>query len=113
MEEIAIFLEQKSINAAEFCDQKLICKLAFLGDVAFVTSHLNKLYLQLQGKQQLIHKMCSYVRAFTIKTMTVERSIQMWKLCLLSYITTEQAYEQHFICFCDSTFKNRNFVQLW
>ena len=63
-EEIATFLEQKNINAAEFRNQKWVCNLAFLVDV---TSHLNKLNLQLQGKQQLIHKMWSYICAFTTK----------------------------------------------
>ena len=43
-EEIATFLKQKNINAAEFRDQKWVCNLAFLVDV---TSHLNKLNLQL------------------------------------------------------------------
>ena len=55
-EEIATFLEQKNINAAEFHDQKWDCNLAFLVDVM---SHWNKLNRQLQGKQQLIHKMWS------------------------------------------------------
>ena len=32
-EKIATFLEQKNINAAEFCDQKWVCNLAFLVDV--------------------------------------------------------------------------------
>ena len=63
-EEIATFLEQKNINAAGLCDQKWVCSLAFLVDV---TPHLNELNLQLQGKQQLIHEMWKYIRAFTTK----------------------------------------------
>ena len=62
--EIPTFLEQKNIHAAEFRDQKWVFSLSFL---VYVTSHLNKLNLQLQGKQQLIHKMWSYIRAFTTK----------------------------------------------
>ena len=68
-EEIATFLEQKNINAAEFRDQKWVCNLAFLVDA---TSHLNKLNLQLQGKQQLIHEIWSYICAFTTK-------LRLWK----------------------------------
>ena len=72
-EEIATFLEQKNINAAEFRDQKWVCSLAFLVDV---TSHLNKLNLQLQGKQQLIHTMWSYIRAFTTKLRIWEGQLE-------------------------------------
>ena len=72
-EEIATFLEQKNINAAEFRDQKWVCNLAFLVDV---TSHLNKLNLQLQGKQQLIHEMWSYIRAFTTKLRLWEGQLE-------------------------------------
>ena len=32
-----------------------------------VTSHLNKLNMQLQGKQQLMHKLWSFRRAFATK----------------------------------------------
>ena len=72
-EEIATFLEQENTNAAEFCDQKWVCNLAFLVDV---TSHLNKLNLQLQGKQQLIHEMWSYIRAFTTKLRLWEGQLE-------------------------------------
>ena len=72
-EEIATFLEQKNINAAEFRDQKWVCNLAFLVDV---TSHLNKLNLQLQGKQQLIHEMWSYIRAFKTKLRLWEGQLE-------------------------------------
>ena len=71
--EIVTFLEQKNINAAEFRDQKWVCNLAFLVDV---TSHLNKLNLKLQGKQQLIHKMWSYIRAFTTKLRLWEGQLE-------------------------------------
>ena len=72
-EEIATFLEQKNINAAEFRNQKWVYNLAFLVDV---TSHLNKLNLQLQGKQQLIHEMWSYIRAFTTKLRLWEGQLE-------------------------------------
>ena len=72
-EEIATFLEQKNINAAEFRDKKWVCSLAFLVDA---TSHLNKLNRQLQGKQQLIHKMWSKIRAFTTKLRLCEGQLE-------------------------------------
>ena len=72
-EEIATLLEQKNINAAEFRDQKWVCSLAFLVDV---TSHLNKLNLQLHGKQQLIHEMWSYILSFTTKLRLWEGQLE-------------------------------------
>ena len=72
-EEIAIFLEQKNLNASEFRDQKWICNLAFLVDV---TSHLNKLNLQLQGKCQLIHDMWGHIRSFTTKLRLWESQLE-------------------------------------
>ena len=59
-EEIVTYLEQKNINAAEFRDQKWVCNLAFLVNV---TSHLNKLNLQLQGKQQFSSVQFSFISA--------------------------------------------------
>ena len=72
-EEIGTFLEQKNINAAEFCNQKWVCSLAFLVNVM---SHLNKLNLQLQGKHQLIHEMWSYICTFTTKLQIWEGQIE-------------------------------------
>ena len=84
-EEIATFLEQKNINAAEFRDQKWVCNLAFLVNV---TSHLNKLNLQLQGKQQLIHEMWSYtVYAHSQQNYDCGKVSWKVKLCSLSSIT--------------------------
>ena len=72
-EEIVTFLEQKKLNASEFRDQNWICNLAFLVDV---TSHLNKLNLQLQGKCQLIHDMWGHIRSFTTKLRLWESQLQ-------------------------------------
>ena len=62
--EIATFPENKSINATEFRNPEWVSNLAFLVDL---TSHLNKLNLQLQGKNQLIDKMWRYILAFETK----------------------------------------------
>ena len=62
--EIATFLENKNINATEFRNPEWVYNLAFLVDL---TSHLNKLNLQLQGKKQLIHEMWKYILAFETK----------------------------------------------
>ncbi|XP_076811749.1 general transcription factor II-I repeat domain-containing protein 2A-like [Clavelina lepadiformis] len=62
--EIATFLENKSINATEFRNPEWVSNLAFLVDL---TSHLNKLNLQLQGKKQLIHEMWKHIFAFETK----------------------------------------------
>jgi hypothetical protein len=63
-EDIATFLESKNLNATEFRDLKWLSRLAFLVDL---TSHLNHLNLQLQGKDQLIHDMWRHITAFEIK----------------------------------------------
>lgn len=63
-EEIATFLESKNLNATEFRDPKWLSRLAFLVDL---TSHLNHLNLQLQGKNQLIHDMWRHITAFETK----------------------------------------------
>ena len=61
------------MNATEFRNQKWVSNLAFLVDL---TSHLNSLNLQLQGKLQLIREMWNYVRTFD-KTTTLGNSV--WK----------------------------------
>ena len=67
--EITTFLENKYINATEFCNPEWVSNLVFLVDL---TLHLNKLNLQLQGKKQLIHEMWRYILAF-------ETKLQLWE----------------------------------
>lgn len=57
-------LKIKNINATEFRYPKWVSNLAFLVDL---TSHLNKLNLQLQGEKQLIHDMWGHILAFETK----------------------------------------------
>ena len=67
--EIATFLENKNINATEFHNPEWVSNLAFL---VYLKSHLNKLDLQLQGKNQLIHEMWKYI-------LTFETKLQLWE----------------------------------
>ncbi|XP_069767039.1 general transcription factor II-I repeat domain-containing protein 2-like isoform X2 [Narcine bancroftii] len=63
-EEVATFLENNHEDASHFRDPDWLSGLAFLVDV---TSHLNNLNLQLQGKNQLVHEMYAHVVAFEAK----------------------------------------------
>ena len=69
-EETATFLENKNMNATEFRNQELVSNLAFLVDL---TSHLDNLNLQLQGKPHLIHEVWGYERAF-------ETKLRLWEI---------------------------------
>ena len=64
--EIMTFLKQKnaSFGINELCDQDWLTDLAFLTDF---TSHMTKLNLQLQGKEQFINRMYDYITAFANK----------------------------------------------
>jgi len=108
-EEIATFKESQNINAAEFRHQEWVSNLAFLVDL---TSYLNNFSLQLKGKLHLIHEIWRYVCTFE-KKLTLGKSTRICKLCSLCYTSWEQTYEQYFICFCDTTFKNWIFVSIW
>ena len=52
------------MNATEFCNPEWLSNLAFLIDL---TSHLNKLNLQIQEKNQLIHEIWRYILALKTK----------------------------------------------
>lgn len=61
-EEIFQFLESKGKNTAELREQRFLCELAFLCDIS---SHLDALNLQLQGR--IITEMYAAVRTFKTK----------------------------------------------
>lgn len=84
-EEVALFLENKNMNAAEFRDPQWISRLAFLVDL---TSHLNNLNLQLQGRNQFIHDMWRYILAFETKLKLWE--CQLEKSNLFHFPTLEK-----------------------
>ena len=67
--EVASFLRSKNINITVFDDENWVSSLAFLVDL---TAHLNKLNLQLQGKEQLIHEKWIHVLAF-------QKKLRLWK----------------------------------
>ena len=64
--EIMTFLKQKkaSFGINELGDPDWLTDLAFLTDF---TLHMNKLNLQLQGKEQFINRMYDYITAFVNK----------------------------------------------
>ena len=101
--ENANFLENKNINATKFRNQEWVSKLAFLVDL---TSHLNILNLQLQGKKQLIHKMWKYVLAFETKLRLWECQLDKENYVHFSTLKGEQTYQQYCICHCNTKFEN-------
>lgn len=64
IEEIKMFLNQKSQPVDYLEDSKWLCDLAFLTDIC---GHLNDLNLKLQGKSQFITKLYSDISAFRMK----------------------------------------------
>ncbi|KAL6480985.1 hypothetical protein MHYP_G00090650 [Metynnis hypsauchen] len=62
--ELCQFLESKGKDTAALRDQKFLCELAFLCDIS---SHLDALNLQLQGRGCIITDMYAAVRAFKTK----------------------------------------------
>ncbi|KAK7906742.1 hypothetical protein WMY93_015354 [Mugilogobius chulae] len=63
-EEICQFLESKGKDTTQLRDETFLCEMAFLCDI---TSHLNAMNLQLQGRGRVISDMYSTVKAFKTK----------------------------------------------
>ena len=63
-EEICEFMETKGKDTSELRNKTFLCDVAFLCDI---TSHLNALNLQLQGRGRIITDMYATVRAFKTK----------------------------------------------
>ncbi|XP_072900801.1 general transcription factor II-I repeat domain-containing protein 2-like [Hemitrygon akajei] len=76
-EEICQFMESKGKDTTELQDKKLLCEMAFLCDI---TSHLNALNLQLQGRGRVITDMHAAVRAFKTKLRLWETQMQQENL---------------------------------
>ncbi|GAA6089229.1 general transcription factor II-I repeat domain-containing protein 2-like [Tachysurus ichikawai] len=79
-EEICQFLQSKGKDTAELREQKFLCELAFLCDIS---SHLDALNLQLQGRGRIITD--AAVRAFKTK-------LCLWEKQML------QGNLNHFLC---------------
>nr|XP_046210501.1 general transcription factor II-I repeat domain-containing protein 2-like [Oncorhynchus gorbuscha] len=77
-EEICQFLETKGKDAAELREQKFLCELAFLCDIS---SHLDALNLQLQGRGRIITDMYAAVRAFKTKLCLWENQMLQGNPC--------------------------------
>ena len=77
-EEICQFLETKGKDTAELREQKFLCELAFLCDIS---SHLDALNLQLQGRGRIITDMYAAVRAFKTKLCLWENQMLQGNPC--------------------------------
>lgn len=66
-------MESKRKDATELRDETFMCEMAFLCDI---TSHLNVMNLQLQGRGRVISDMCSTVTAFQTKLSLWETQMQ-------------------------------------
>ena len=71
--EFTSFLKNKSINITAFQDAEWLSSLEFL---VHLTSQLNKLNLQLQGKYQLIQEMWNHILTFQTKLRLWEFQIK-------------------------------------
>ena len=70
--EIHDFMRSKGKLVKELVDPQWLCDLAYLVDI---TSHLNDLNTNLQGKNQLIVSMLDHVKAFCTKLRLFQRQV--------------------------------------
>ncbi len=70
--EIDQFLKEKNLTLDPLNDPGWLADLAFLVDL---TSHLNALNKNLQGKDQLISEMYAHLKSFSVKLRLFERQI--------------------------------------
>jgi hypothetical protein len=83
--EIAAFLEENGLPYAEnFSDKKWLARLAFLTDM---TSHLNTLNVNLQGKNNLVTDMFSHITAFEVKLRLWENHLIAGQLQHFPHLT--------------------------
>ncbi|XP_063322782.1 general transcription factor II-I repeat domain-containing protein 2-like [Pelmatolapia mariae] len=72
-EEICLFMESKENDTTELRDETFMCEMAFLCDI---TSHLNVMILQLQGRGRVISDLYSTVKAFKTKLSLWQTQMQ-------------------------------------
>ena len=77
--------------------------LAFLVDL---TSHLNELNLQLQGKNQLIHEMWKHILAFETKLQLWEYQLDKENYVHFPTLKEHKPISNNCICHCNTKFKN-------
>ncbi|KAK6491446.1 general mRNAion factor II-I repeat domain-containing protein 2-like [Huso huso] len=75
--EIKQFIEEKGGDVQLFLDEKWLWDLAFLVDI---TSLLNTLNLQLQGKEHLVYQLYDNIKAFEQKLQLLERQLKAGNL---------------------------------
>ncbi|KAM3870127.1 general transcription factor II-I repeat domain-containing protein 2-like [Diretmus argenteus] len=76
-EEICQFLQSKGKDTAELREKTFLCELAFLCDIS---SHIDALNLQLQGRGRIITDMYAAVRAFKTKLCLWENQMRQGHL---------------------------------
>lgn len=72
-EEICLFLDSKGKDTTQLRDKRFLCEMAFLCDI---TSHLNAINLQLQGRARVISEMYTTVKTFQTKLTLWEAQMQ-------------------------------------
>lgn len=93
---LASFLREKGEDYPQFEDEGWLCDLAFLVDI---TQHLNKLNIQLQGKNILVPDMLARVKAFECKLLLWENQFRQKKCAhfsrLAAFNLSTAAYGQY------------------
>ena len=84
-EEICLFMESKGKDTTELRDKTFLCEMAFLCDIS---SHLNKMNLELQGRGRVISDMYSTVKAFKTKLTLWEAQMRRENLIHFSCCQT-------------------------
>ncbi|KAM4566993.1 general transcription factor II-I repeat domain-containing protein 2-like [Odontesthes bonariensis] len=84
-EEICMFMESKGKDTTELRDETFLCEMAFLCDI---TSHLNVVNLQLQGRGRVISDMYTTVKAFKTKLSLWETQMRKENLSHFSSCQT-------------------------
>ena len=84
-EEIVAFIRERGLTGFDsFTDETWLCRLAFLTDIS---SHLNDLNTQLQGRNKLITCMESSVRAFCVKLQLWEKQLRDGNYSYFPYLS--------------------------
>uniref|UniRef100_A0A8K9WVF7 SPIN-DOC-like zinc-finger domain-containing protein n=1 Tax=Oncorhynchus mykiss TaxID=8022 RepID=A0A8K9WVF7_ONCMY len=97
-EEICLFLDSKGKDTTQLRDEMFLCEMAFLCDI---TSHLNAINLQLQGRDRVISDMYSTVKAFKTKLTLWET--QMRKENLSHFPSCQTMKEKLYQCVPEHT----------
>lgn len=90
-EEIDSFMKMKNKEVPQLADSTFISNLAFLTDL---TSHLNALNTNLQGKKQLITQIFDNVKSFQVKLTLWEKQLSTGNVVHFSNLNSLNKVEQ-------------------